>query len=235
MENERKFLLKNENWENDVVGEPTDIKQYYLPKTQESRQTITLFGADSPHPTIRFSNETLQAVTNIPADVWEAFPQESKDRLNRNGDGTITIDDDLEIRVRVKNDKDALLTIKADSALPNTRHELEFPINASTAKALTESFATTQLHKIRYIAPCDNPSNTNWEIDIYQGENKGLETVEIELPLGQTDVKKPDWVDEDITPAKQYSNRKLAEHPLSQWGEVIKLGIPNKSGGHAKS
>jgi len=56
-----------------------------------------------------------------------------------------------------------------------------------------------------------------WEIDVYQGENQGLITADVELPSLNYPVALPDWAAREITGDSRYSNLNLGRHPFSQW------------------
>lgn len=58
-----------------------------------------------------------------------------------------------------------------------------------------------------------------WEIDVYQGENKGLITAEVELPEKNYQISFPKWVDakHEISNEKKYFNRNLGDMPFKNF------------------
>lgn len=100
-----------------------------------------------------------------------------------------------------------------------TRFELETP-----GKEITPE----EIDKLLELAICPPVSKTRynveyesliWEIDVYQGDNLGLITVDVELPHPDYPLVFPKWVDEskEITNNPSYSNINLGRHPLAQW------------------
>jgi len=59
-------------------------------------------------------------------------------------------------------------------------------------------------------------TNARWEIDVFSGALAGLVIAEIELPDRNAQFKRPDWLGEEITSDKRYSNANLAIHGLPQ-------------------
>lgn len=58
-----------------------------------------------------------------------------------------------------------------------------------------------------------------WEVDVYQEENLGLITVDVELPSQEYPISFPAWVDKnkEITGDPRYNNLNLGRNPISQW------------------
>lgn len=74
------------------------------------------------------------------------------------------------------------------------------------------------VEKVRYRLPF---AGLTWEVDVYQGENQGLITVDVELPSLDFPVVFPDWVDQEreITHDPRYFNTNLGKTPFSHWGQ----------------
>ena len=58
-----------------------------------------------------------------------------------------------------------------------------------------------------------------WEIDVYQGDNGGLITADVELPSADHEIDFPDWIDQslEIGNNPQYFNINLGEDPYKSW------------------
>ncbi len=56
-----------------------------------------------------------------------------------------------------------------------------------------------------------------WELDIFEGDNTGLVTVEIEVEFEGQTFTIPDWVGKDITEEQRYYNHELSFNPYSTW------------------
>jgi CYTH domain-containing protein len=73
------------------------------------------------------------------------------------------------------------------------------------------------LVKTRYRVP---HAGFVWEIDVYDGANKGLITCEVEVPSLDHPLDLPDWVNPngEITGDMRYSNIELTRKPFRDWG-----------------
>ena len=56
-----------------------------------------------------------------------------------------------------------------------------------------------------------------WEIDEFHDANDGLVVAEIELPSAEHPFETPDWLDEEISDDKRYTNYALYCKPHSKW------------------
>ena len=118
------------------------------------------------------------------------------------------------IRVR-KTETTAFLTIKG-RANGIARTEFEYEIPAADAEdMLTNMSVGTIVEKVRYIVPAEN--GLVWEIDEYFNANAPLFTAEIELPEADTAFEIPEWLGEEVSENKNYTNRSLSRAPYSTW------------------
>lgn len=123
--------------------------------------------------------------------------------------------DNFTLRVRTFNAR-AYLTIKGPSN-GLSRSEFEYEIPLLDAQKMFQEFCGTRIvEKIRYQIPEANGVGV-WEIDEYLGDNLGLFTAELELPSEETSFVKPQWLGEEVTTVKKYSNGSLSRHPYNQW------------------
>jgi adenylate cyclase len=117
------------------------------------------------------------------------------------------------IRVRIRDGKDATLSVKSKRAALR-RTEVECPIAVADAEALLALRESSLIRKNRYIVPW---SNHLWEVDEFCGENAGLVIAEIELRSEGEPFDRPDWLGVEVTGQQQYYNSSLAARPYCQW------------------
>ena len=127
--------------------------------------------------------------------------------------GYIPTHDLTTVRIRIQ-DKEAFLTIKGKS-VGASRLEFEYSIPLADAKIMLENLCSTSyVDKTRYLI--DHQSHT-WEVDVFEGLNKGLIVAEIELHSEEKNFTLPEWVSKEVTHDKRYFNSQLIEYPYSQW------------------
>jgi adenylate cyclase len=56
-----------------------------------------------------------------------------------------------------------------------------------------------------------------WEIDVFQGDDRGLVIAEIELQHENEVLEKPNWLGREVTSDPRYSNANLAKTPYRRW------------------
>ncbi len=123
------------------------------------------------------------------------------------------------VRVRISGEE-AFITIKG-KAEGITRCEYEYPIPVTEAKEMLDNLiCAPPVEKIRYIIPAEN--GLVWEVDEYFGANAPLFTAEIELPDENTAFTVPEWLGEEISSDRRYTNRALSRNPYSTWSSEDK-------------
>ncbi len=70
------------------------------------------------------------------------------------------------------------------------------------------------IEKKRYLLPY---AGHVWEIDLFEGKNRGLIVAEIELSDENEIFKKPEWITEEVSYDPKYRNSNLIVHPYSSW------------------
>ena len=70
------------------------------------------------------------------------------------------------------------------------------------------------LEKVRYQVEFQG---FTWEVDVFQGENKGLVVAEVELENESQTFEKPDWIGEEVSGNPKYYNVNLVAHPFTRW------------------
>ena len=118
------------------------------------------------------------------------------------------------VRVRLKGEK-AFLTVKGKSnETGTTRFEWETEIAHTDAKKLLQMCEKGVLEKIRYLVPFEGHT---FEVDVFDGENKGLILAEIELTSENELFQKPNWLGEEVTGDIKYYNSQLSKQPFNTW------------------
>ncbi len=119
--------------------------------------------------------------------------------------------DDRSVRVRIKNDRDALLTIKVGlNAL--VRDEYEYAIPLADAEELLKAALGIVIEKTRYTVDYEG---FVWEIDVFGGIYQGLTVAEVELSHEKDCPPPPAWLGREVTGDQRYSNQYLAMTDLS--------------------
>jgi adenylate cyclase len=142
-------------------------------------------------------------------EKWDAVIKQEKSLFRQ---GYIVSDPAKTIRVRL-TDTEAFLTIKGLTT-GASRPEFEYNIPQDDARHLLDNFCSSEISKIRYFIPHDNKL---WEVDHFLGQNEGLIVAEIELESEDESLSLPNWVDQEVTSDKKYSNSNLAINPFKNW------------------
>lgn len=117
------------------------------------------------------------------------------------------------MRVRLLGDR-GYLTIKSKRD-GIQRDEFEYEIPAADAQHMLEHFCNAGIiEKTRYYTRYDGML---WEVDVFEGANKGLFLAEVELESPDQEIALPDWVVEEVSGDRRYFNAMLANHPISTW------------------
>ena len=135
------------------------------------------------------------------------LPQEGKKLIQ----GYIWSDPDKSLRIRIAGDQ-SFLTIKTGNN-PLSRSEFEYEIPMKDAQNLLV-LCDSKIEKTRFVIP---QNNLFWEIDVFEGDNKGLIVAEIELSSENEDFELPQWIDREVTNESKFLNVELIKHPFSKW------------------
>jgi adenylate cyclase len=142
-------------------------------------------------------------------DAWRAGATEHS-RLRQ---AYLTSDGRASIRVRIKGNREAALTIKSRGA-ELRRLELEYAIPTLEAEALISLRRDSIIEKLRHKVPF---GGLIWEVDEFAGENAGLVIAEVELNHEHQRIELPSWVGAEVTGQAEYYNSFLAERPFCTW------------------
>jgi CYTH domain-containing protein len=138
---------------------------------------------------------------NVPFDLGD----HPCDRISQ---GYISIDPDgTEVRLRAM-DGQLLLGVKSGPA--RTRVEEELEIDEFCFESLWRLTEGRRIEKWRFVVPADG--HLEIEVDVYDGDLKGLMTAEVEFPSEREadEFEPPSWLGTDVTGDRAYSNQSLA-------------------------
>lgn len=110
------------------------------------------------------------------------------------------------IRIRITDGINAEYGVKGKQ-IGCSRKEYEHNIPLDSAKEQVESLSIGIIYKTRYTI---KNNNKDWEVDVYEGINKGLIVAEIELESEDEKYNIPDFIGDDITNDDSFSNYKLS-------------------------
>ena len=127
--------------------------------------------------------------------------------------GYLSLDSQRVVRVRVREDQ-AFLTIKGERQ-GISAPEYEYPIPLQDAEEMLDRLCLHPLiEKRRFEVSFEG---VLWEIDEFQGENRGLLVAEVELESAEQAVSLPPWAGLEVSHDRRYANASLVRAPFSTW------------------
>lgn len=138
---------------------------------------------------------------------WKAADSSIKLRqgyLSRRGKATV--------RIRVGPQK-AWLTIKGP-AKGISREEYEYTVPRADGEAMLPLCRDSIIEKTRHHL---HLGDHVWEIDVFEGANKGLVIAEVELGHEEEAFVRPKWLGEEVSFDPRYRNSALSKFPYSTW------------------
>ena len=138
--------------------------------------------------------------------------RESVNTIHVYRQGYLSYDSERTVRVRA-TEITGYLTIKGITE-GLTRDEFEYEIPLADALALLQLCERPAIEKKRYIVP--NGAHV-WEVDVFEGVNEGLVVAEIELGREDEAFDKPNWLGNEVSGDRKYSNSALSLHPFKDW------------------
>lgn len=182
-ENERKFLLKNDNWRRGVASKDVIYQAYVDWKkviVKVSPNLLTISGDG-----FKFSKPINDEDTK---DLLEYLDRDEK-----------------VLRIRKKNSK-LFLTIKIDVGDFGSPVEVEPSITEDEFNHLSK-LTYAYLSKVRNNVKVGDHI---FEIDEFKEKNEGLIFAEIELDNINDEFEKPEWLGEEVTGQAEYYNEYIA-------------------------
>ncbi|MFT5666323.1 MAG: adenylate cyclase [Vicingaceae bacterium] len=116
------------------------------------------------------------------------------------------------VRIRIQGEQ-GVLTIKGKNQNV-TRKEFEYQIPLDDALNLLSMCEKPIIEKTRFLIPSNR---STWEIDVFDGENKGLVIAEIELTSEEESFDIPNWLGEEVSSESKYYNSSLITNPYGNW------------------
>jgi CYTH domain-containing protein len=144
----------------------------------------------------------------VKGDSWRRLAEGSS-----YSQGYISTQKKATVRVRIAGNQ-GYLTIKGPS-VKYSRSEFEYPIPIKDAQEMLDTLCDRPLiEKTRYRV---DYNGLTWEIDEFDGINKGLIIAEVELSDENQQIELPSWIGEEVSDDPKYFNSNLVKHPFSQW------------------
>lgn len=116
------------------------------------------------------------------------------------------------VRIRISDDQ-AMITVKSKPE-GLSRAEYEYPIPLKDAREMIMLCEKPIIEKVRQLLTFNGKL---WEIDEFDGDNKGLVVAEVELKSEEEAIGLPSWLGEEVSYDKKYSNASLIKYPYCQW------------------
>lgn len=131
--------------------------------------------------------------------------------------GYLAQNERVEVRVRIKSDGNATLTVKASGGGVE-RAEFECDTTLKDAEALLQHCGGQVIEKMRYTVL---EQGRHWLVDEYRGRLAPLVLAEIELTRAEDAPDPlPDWIGAEVSDRAEYSNARLATCGLPQTGNA---------------
>jgi adenylate cyclase len=125
------------------------------------------------------------------------------------------------VRVRVAG-TEGWLSVKAMRA-GRSRQEFEYAIPLTDALALLGGFTEgAPVEKIRHRVPV---GGHEFEVDEFQGANRGLVVAEVELEHAEEEFLRPRWLGDEVTDDARYYNFRLAGEPFCDWPAELRATV----------
>jgi adenylate cyclase len=141
-------------------------------------------------------------------DAWKAGAQGKRYRQ-----GYLSTVKERTVRVRTAGDK-GYITVKGITQ-GASRAEYEYEIPFTDANEMLDKLCLRPLiEKTRYRIPQDD---IVWEIDEFEGDNRGLTVAEVELKDEHQSVTMPEWIGQEVTDDPRYFNANLVTKPFNTW------------------
>lgn len=147
----------------------------------------------------------------VTSDAWQA----GVESLSRIRQAYLTNQDRASVRVRIRDNLSATLTIKSRGA-GLRRLEFEYDIPVIEAEAMLPLRHGAVVDKTRARVPFEGHV---WEVDTFLGDNLGLVVAEIELPTEDHVFTRPSWVGAEVTHQASYYNSALALCSFNAWAD----------------
>jgi adenylate cyclase len=143
------------------------------------------------------------------SDAWRDEVRDSVHLIQ----GYLVRNEKSAIRIRIKGTRAELNIKQSLDGIDRLEYEYEIPL--ADAREILEHVALrpliekTRHHVVR--------GDHLWEIDEFDGENRGLIMAEIELTDADEPFDKPAWIGEEVSLDPRYYNSNLSLSPFGKW------------------
>ncbi|GAB5522276.1 MAG: CYTH domain-containing protein [Roseivirga sp.] len=141
-------------------------------------------------------------------DHWRSLVASQKKIMQ----GYLNAEPERTVRIRI-SDNQGIITIKSKSE-GLSRAEYEYDIPVVDAREMIALCEKPIIEKTRNLLTFEGKL---WEIDEFDGDNKGLIVAEVELQSEDEVITFPSWLGEEVSYDKRYFNASLIKHPYCQW------------------
>ncbi len=121
--------------------------------------------------------------------------------------------EDRTVRVRIVDDRTALLTMKFGPG-SLIRHEFEYPVPLADARAMRRFALGRVIDKTRHLVAA---GRLVFDVDEFHGPLAGLVTAELESPDAVAVRDLPSWIGREVTDNPAYLNSALALRGLPEF------------------
>ena len=119
------------------------------------------------------------------------------------------------VRIRISNQQANINIKSVDLHMVRQEYEYEIPLD-DAEQMLRTLCGEVIIEKTRHYVPY---ASHLWEVDVFEGDNAGLQMAEIELGSVDETFEIPQWIAEEVTEDKRYYNINLLKFPYNQWNE----------------
>ena len=135
-------------------------------------------------------------------------------KSNRIVQGYLNSNPERTVRIRIKGTQ-GFITIKGKgNESGTTRFEWEKEIEVTEAEQLLLLCEDGVIDKVRHEIPFGKHL---YEVDVFEGDNKGLIIAEIELEDENESFEKPNWLGAEVTGDERYYNAFLSNSSYKNW------------------
>ena len=147
------------------------------------------------------------------SDEWKAHVTETHIIKQGYLQSGLEVSQQSSVRVRISN-KTANINIKS-AELSAVRQEFEYEIPLHDAEQMLRTLCNgVIIEKTRFYVPYESHL---WEVDVFAGDNAGLQMAEVELGSLGEHFEKPDWLGPEVSHDERYYNNYLINNPYYKW------------------
>lgn len=213
---ERKFIVDNDKIDFNKIMNKINIKQAYINKYNTDIKLIKK---------LNFKDKTEEFFIKIDSKPQLFFIKIDENKFNEMKNNLFNSNNEFfeNTVFRLRNsvifennkivDTKSFFTIKGNT-VGITRIEIEMEIDNELCDFLINNNCNKIIDKTRYTI---KQGKHLWEIDCFNGQNKGLIIAEIELESEEEVFEKTEWILKEVSDDFNYFNNNLLERPYTTW------------------